>query len=47
MSNAMLNIYIRVIKKRLNEGEDLETILGDYTKLTEDEITLIREKINS
>lgn len=47
MSNAMLNIYIRVIKKRLNEGEDLDTILVDYTKLTEDEITLIREKINS
>ena len=47
MSNAMLNIYIRVIKKRLNEGEDLETILGDYMKLTEDEITLLREKINS
>ena len=47
MSNAMLNIYVRVIKKRMNEGEDLETILADYSKLTDDEITLLREKVNS
>ena len=47
MSNAMLNIYVRVIKKRMSEGENLETILADYTRLTEDEIILLREKINS
>ena len=46
MSNAMLKIYIRVIEKRMSEGEKLEDILNDYPKLTEDEKNEIREKIN-
>lgn len=46
MSNAMLKIYIRVIEKRMDEGENLEDILNDYPKLTEVEKDKIREKIN-
>ena len=46
MSNAMLKIYIRVIEKRMSEGEELEDILDDYSKLTEDEKNKIREKIS-
>ena len=46
MSNAMLKIYVRVIEKRMSEGEELEDILNDYPKLTEDEKNKIREKVN-
>ena len=46
MSNAMLKIYVRVIGKRMDEGENLEDILNDYSKLTESEKDKIREKIN-
>lgn len=46
MSNAMLNIYVRVVKNRIKEVEDLETILSDYTKLSEEEKEQIRIKIN-
>lgn len=46
MSNAMLKIYIRVIEKRMSEGEKLEDILDDYPKLTEDEKNKIHEKIS-
>ena len=47
MSNAMLNIYVRVIKKRMVNGEDLDVILSEYTKLTSSEISQILDKINS
>ena len=46
MSNAMLKIYVRVIEKRIDEGENLEDILNDYPKLTEAGKDKIREKIN-
>ena len=46
MSNAMLKIFVRVIEKRIDEGENLEDILNDYPKLTEAEKDKIREKIN-
>ena len=45
MSNAMLNIYVRVINKRITDGEDLETILSEYTKLSDEEKIQIRERI--
>ena len=45
MSNAMLNIYVRVINKRITYGEDLETILSEYTKLSDEEKIQIRERI--
>ena len=45
MSNAMLNIYVRVINKRITDCEDLETILSEYTKLSDEEKIQIRERI--
>lgn len=47
MSNAMLNIYVRVIKKRMADGEDLDVILSEYTKLTSSEISQILDRINN
>lgn len=46
MSNSMLNIYVRVIKKRMAEGEELDFILASYPKLSEAEIAEIKEKIS-
>ena len=43
MSNAKLNIFIRVIKKRIEKGETLEQILDSYHRLLESEKQEIRE----
>lgn len=45
MSNAMLNIFVRVVKRRMAEGEELENILAEYTNLTEDDKEQIRKRI--
>ena len=45
MSNSMLNIYVRVIKKRLEEGEELDTVLASYQKLTSTEIEEIKQRL--
>lgn len=45
MSNSMLNIYVRVIKKRMSEGEELEDIIACYAKLTDTEIKEIKEAL--
>ena len=45
MSNVMLNIFVRVIKKRIAAGEDLEDILAEYTNLSEEDKQQIRDKI--
>jgi uncharacterized protein (DUF433 family) len=42
----MKNIYIRIIKKRLTQGEPLENILDDYGRLTEKEKIELTEAIN-
>lgn len=44
MSNAVFKIFIRVIERRLGEGEDLEEILSSYSNLSEDEKKTIRDK---
>ena len=38
-----LNLLCRVIRRRLARGEELETILTDYPRLTEEERTAVRE----
>lgn len=45
MSNAAKNIMVRVIKRRMAEGEKLEDILTSYPKLTEKEIRELREVV--
>ena len=37
MSKVVKNIMLRVIRKRMAEGEMVEEILADYPKLTEEE----------
>lgn len=45
MSNAAKNIMVRVIKRRMAEGEKLEDILIGYPKLTEKEKEELKELI--
>lgn len=37
MSNAALNIFVRVISKRMESGENLDEILESYPALTVEE----------
>lgn len=45
MSTAMLNIFIRTVKRRVESGESLEEILETYTKLTAEEKDAIRRGV--
>ncbi len=45
LSNAVKNIMIRVIKKRVTAGEELEDILSGYPKLSEEEKQELREEL--
>ncbi len=45
MSNAAKNIMVRVIKRRMAEGENLEDILANYPKLTEEEKQELRKAV--
>ena len=42
-----MNIFIRVISRRMEAGEDLEDILNSYPKLTEEEKNEIRERLTN
>lgn len=42
MTTAALRIIERVVKRRYEAGEDIDTILDDYPKLTEEERKRIR-----
>lgn len=45
MSKSMLKIYTRVFKRRMDAGESFEEIVMDYPRLTEDEISDIRDAL--
>lgn len=45
MSNASKNIMVRVINRRMADGENLEDILENYPKLTEEEKQELREAV--
>lgn len=45
MSNAAKNIMVRVIKRRMVCGENLEDILESYPKLTKEEKQELREAV--
>ena len=47
MTNAALRLFIRVIKRRISSGEELEAILDSYPNLSEEEKELIREAISN
>lgn len=46
MSNAMLKIYTRVFKRRMETGESFEDIIADYPKLTDQEIADIKQALS-
>lgn len=43
--NALLRIALRVIARRVEAGEDLETILLEYPKLSETDKETIRANL--
>lgn len=45
MSTAMLNIFVRTVKRRMEKGEDLEEILESYPKLSEEDKEQIRQAV--
>ncbi len=47
LSNAVRNIMIRVIKKRMAAGEELEDILTGYPKLSEEEKQELRKVLKN
>ena len=46
INETKMKVLINGIKVKLLRGEDLETILEGYVKLTEEEKTYIREALN-
>lgn len=46
MTDAALAIFVRVIKRRIDKGEQMEDILESYSKLTEEEKNKIRDRIS-
>lgn len=45
MSNAVKNVMLRVIRKRMAAGEEFEDIVKDYPRLTESEIDEIKKAL--
>ena len=46
MSNAMLNIFVRTVQRRIANGESIEDILNSYPKLSEADKEQIREAVS-
>lgn len=42
-----LKLLCRVVRRRVDKGEDLEAVLADYPKLTEAEKATLRELIQA
>lgn len=38
-----MRLLCRVVKRRVNAGEELDTVLAEYPKLTEEEKAVVRE----
>lgn len=45
MSNAMLNIFVRVFQRRMAAGESFEEVAKSYPSLSEDDLNEIRSKL--
>ena len=43
--SAKIRIMVRVAKRRMAEGEDIETILAGWPKLTDEEKKEIRDAV--
>lgn len=44
--NAKLNIFVRVIKRRMAKGENLDDILNDYPRLSDEEKDQIKQALS-
>lgn len=44
LGNVQLNIMYRAVKIRVQNGEGLETVLGSYKKLTDEDKEAIRKR---
>ena len=42
MSKAMLNIYVRTFRRRMDAGETFEEILASYPRLTDEQAQEIK-----
>lgn len=45
MKKALFNIYVRVILKRVKDGEVLEDVINSYTSLSEEDRQLLINEI--
>lgn len=45
MSKAMLNIYVRTFKRRMDAGETFEEILASYPRLTDEQVKEIKDAL--
>lgn len=45
LSNLKVKMFLKAIKIKMERGEDLEDILNQYTKLTDEEKEQLREVI--
>ena len=45
MTDAALRIITRAVKRRYDAGEDIDEVLNDYPKLTEDERARIKAAV--
>lgn len=41
-----LRVLCRVVKRRIRDGESLETVLADYPKLTDEERALVCTQVS-
>ena len=46
MSKAMLNIYVRTFRRRMDAGETFEEILASYPRLTDEQSKEIKAELD-
>ncbi|MDY5102681.1 MAG: DUF433 domain-containing protein [Agathobacter sp.] len=46
MSRAMLNIYVRTFRRRMEAGETFEEILASYPRLTDEQAQEIKDELD-
>ena len=47
MSKAMLNIYVRTFRRRMDTGETFQEILASYPRLTDDQAQEIKDALEA
>lgn len=45
MNEIKKRVFLRAIRQKIKQGENIEQILSVYTKLSEEEKTIIREEV--